>query len=238
MSMRKGLLALAALALAMMGLASSAMAADGVVRDASTNSIIPENREIHLAGWAKFDSGSGNYECHVSSVLKVEGKTGTVGRVTSFAPKTANCVGSGLLSGCTLTADSNNTEGTGAHPWRVTATAPGGTIPAGDFDVTPENSTEKIEIKNTFGGFCFASGQSITLKFSSITLTPLKTGTRTVTNTAGHLGETATAAEPKIAGVEISGEGTVEGGFGGTVTATGELEVASADICTWKIASS
>jgi hypothetical protein len=241
MSIRKSLIAVAAMALALMGFASSAMAAtDGVIRDTVDNSIIPANREVHLIGWAKFDTSSGNYECHVTSVLKVTGSTGTTGHVKTFTvPDRSKCTGSGFLSGCTLTAFSNNTEG--LHPWHVTVTPPSETIPAGDFDVKPESESEKIEIHNTFGGSCFGSGQSVTLKFSTITLKPLQTGTTTITGVpagTGHLGGTATAAEPKIAGAEISGTGTVEGGLGGSVTATGELEVTEADRCTWKITAS
>jgi hypothetical protein len=228
MRTKMSLIAAAAMALALMGFASSALAAtDGVVRDVTDNSIIPENRELHFVGFARFDvpSVGANYRCHVTSVVKITGATGTTGHVKVFTvPDKTKCTGGGTLANCTLTAFSNNTEG--ATPWHVTATPT-------DFDVTGN-----IVINNTFGGpFCLVSGSSATLTFSAITLKPLKTGANGATGTANHLGTTAAAGEP-IAGAEIEGTGTVSGAVSGEAKASGELELTEPDRCTWKLASS
>jgi hypothetical protein len=223
MSIRKSLIALAAMAIAMMGLASSAVATDGVVRHVPNGTIIPNNRVLHSVGWAKFAAGSGSFECHVTSAVEIAGSTGTTGYVSSFTiPDTTKCTGTGLLNGCKLKAHA------GTHLlWHVTATPT-------DFDVT---SIFGIVIDNEFSS-CLA--RSATLTFSEVTLRPLKTGIRFATNTFGHLGETAGGNEP-IAGVELSGAGTVsmEDIFGGKknegVTATGELELSASDRCTWFI---
>jgi hypothetical protein len=223
MSIKKSLLALAAMAIAAMGFASSAMAAtDGVVRHVPNGTIIPAGRELHFIGRAKFSTEGGSYECHVTSVVKVEGSTGTTGSMTVFTvPDTTLCTGTGLLNGCKLKGHQGI-----FLPWHVTAT------PA-DFDLT---DSFQIQISYTFGN-CLA--KSVGFNFNSITLSPLNTNfPRTVTGTFGRLGDTAAANEP-IAGVELSGSGTarVENIFGGIqsewVTASGELELTDSDRCTW-----
>jgi hypothetical protein len=225
MSIKKSLLALVVLALAMMGLASSAMAAtDGVLRDVTTNGIIPENKELHLVGWAAFaeTANSGNkFECHVSSVVKTVGATGTEGSVTSFGiPNTSHCTGHGLLAGCTLSSSTTDNL-----PYHATVTPT-------DLDVTGT-----IVITNTFAGaFCPITGNK-SLTFSEITLKPLGTVSKhAVTNTAGNLGTTAAAGEG-ISGVELSGAGTLDPST--AITASGELEISEAtERSTWKIAAS
>jgi hypothetical protein len=227
MSIKKSLIVLAAMAIALTGFASSALAAtDGVVRDVTDNSLIPENRELHFIGFFRFDVPSvANFRCHVTTIVKITGATGTTGHVKTFTvPDFTKCTGGGTLANCTLSSFSTNTE-TGS-PWHVTATPT-------DFDVTGN-----IIISNTFASsFCLLSGKSVSLTFSSITLKPLKTGSNGATGTFNHLGTTAAAGEP-IAGVEIEGTGTAEGGVSGEVKASGELELTEADRCTWKLASS
>jgi len=233
MSMKKSLLALAATALALMGFASSAMAAtDGVVRDVTTNAIIPNATELHAVGFAKFrdPATGGTFECHVTSVIKAEGATGTTGKVTSFGiPDTTKCTGGGVLAFCTLT--SNTTDNL---PYHATVTPPGAGIPAGDFDVTGN-----IVLTQNFGGFCPIAGAN-KITFNAITLTPLKTGAEAVTGTSGRLGTTAALNDP-IAGIELSGTGTLDKPDGSTavIEASGKLELSSAtQRCTWKIAAS
>jgi hypothetical protein len=228
MSTKKSLLAIAAMALSLMGFASSASAAtDGVIRDVTTNAIIPAGTELHAVGFAKFSSGFGNFECHVTANIKATGAAGTTGEVTNFSiPNTANCTGSGALAGCTLKSDTITNL-----PWNATVTPPGGSIPAGDLDITDPSN---IVIDNEFSGGFFCPS-SLTLTFPSITLTPLKTGTTQVTGgTSAVLGGTAALNDP-IAGVEISGSGTSPLG---SVTASGQLELTSPGRCTWKIATS
>lgn len=230
MRITKGLLAMVAMALALTGFASSAIAADGVVRDVSSNVIIPENRELHSVGWAKFQGEVGSATCHVTSIIKAVGTTGTSGNVTNFSiPDVTKCSFSGLIAGCTITSSTTDNL-----PYSSTVTAPGTGIPAGDFDVTGS-----ILLTQTFAGaFCPIAGNN-KITASAMTLTPLGAGTRTVTNTAGHLGVAAVLNEG-IAGVSLSGSATLDkpNGTSEPVTITGELEVTEADRGTWKIASS
>ncbi len=237
MNIKKSLLALVVLALAMTGLASSAMAAtDGVIRDVTTNEIIPENHELHAIGWAKFSSSLGSFECHVTSIVKAtkntEGLQGRTGDVTNFSiPNTANCTGHGGLAECKLKKDTITNL-----PWHATATPPSETNPAGDIDITP-GTAGNIVIDNEFeGGFLCPA--KVELVFTAITLTPLKTGTTAITGGAspGHLGGGTAALNDPIAGIEISGKGTSP--QVGEITASGELELTEPDRCTWKIASS
>jgi hypothetical protein len=239
MSIKKSLLTLAVLALAMMGLASSAMASGGVVRDVKTNELIPVGRELHLVGWAKFENGLGGFECHVTSIIKTTANEvtgvneGNTAHVTTFTvPDTTKCKGSGFVGPCEL--ETHNSTTTGAkneETWDVTATKE-------DFDVKPFHGATVLTIHEKFktNAFCAFSGEEITLTFSEITLTPLKTGKREVTNTANTLGETAKPGE-EIAGVKISGKGTLDTANGGKdeIEATGELELTEADRCTWKL---
>jgi hypothetical protein len=234
MSIKKGLIALAAMAIAMMGLASTAMAVDGKIRDVtSTSTEIPNARELHFVGSAKFSNANmptpDSYECHVTSVVKTTALGGSTGQVTKFEiPNTANCKGTGVFQGCTLTSHSTTNL-----PYSVTTTAT-------DFDVTGT-----IVIHNTYSG-CLV--EKATLTFSTITLKPLKTGTETVTGTSGRLGTTAAAGTSSadgdpIAGVELSGTGVADItalGFetSENVTASGNLELSeAADRCTWYLSS-
>jgi hypothetical protein len=219
MSIRKSLIATAAMALAMMGLASSAMAAtDGVIRDVTTNGIVPLNHETRFKGWARFGSESGGTKCHSESVAKATNSTGTTGTASFVVPSVAATACTSEIPGCTLTA----VEVTNS-PYHMTVTPT-------DIDVTGN-----IVIHNKYTGtFCFF--KEITIEFSSITLKPLNTtNARSVTNTNNKIGNTAAAGEP-IAGVELSGTGTSP--QVGKVEATGEMEVTGADLCTWKIAAS
>jgi hypothetical protein len=219
MSIKKSLLTLAVTALALMGFASSAMAAtDGVVRD-TNGSIIANGATLHAVGFAKFSASVGSYECHVTGTLKATGTTGSTGEVvagTGFTvPDKTKCTGTGFLAGCLLAS-----QVTKNLPYHVTATLT-------DLDVTGS-----IVLVNHYAS-CIITEQTLT--FGEITLTPLKTGSETVTGTGGKLGGTALGDE--IAGVEISGGGTVQPG-GLTVTASGKLELTSPERCTYKLAAS
>lgn len=230
MSIEKSLIALAALALALTAFASSAMAAtDGVLRDTPGGGIIEEGRELHGVGWASFteEGGPHGITCHVTSVIKVTGSTGTTGHVSNFSvPNTKNCTGSGEFSGCIFNSvTAKNT------PWHVTVTPT-------DFDVTPPAGKE-IEIEISVSGFLCPP--VVTLTLPSVTLRSLKTGTDGVTGTAGNLAKgKTTAAGEAIAGVELEGKGKAHITPTGTVNAVvaGELELTAPDRCTWKIASS
>jgi hypothetical protein len=226
MSVKKNLLALAIMAMATVAFASSAMAGTGRVLDVNTGAPIPENHQLHYVGWAKFSSGTGSYTCHVTAVIKATGTAGATGQVTQFTvPDTSKCTGTGSESGCKLKGYIATNL-----PYHVTPTA-GGVVAQPDFDVTGNIVIHK-EYEN-----CFVKGTTLT--FSEITLIPLKTGTTVATGTAGKLGTTAKEGEP-IAGVELSGIGEYHlldffSETTGAVTASGELELAAADRCTWKL---
>jgi len=219
MSIKKSLLALVVLALAMTGLASSAMAAtDGVLRDVTTNAIVPNGHETAFKGWAKFSSSIGGTMCHSRSVAKATNEAGTEGTASFEVPNVANCTNEGGLAGCTLTSVEVKNS-----PYKLTVTPT-------DFDVTGN-----IVLHNHYTGFLCPS--EVTVEFSAVTLKPLGTTSKhAATNTAGNLGTTAAAGEG-IAGVELEGTGTSP--QAGNITAAGELEIESAtDRSTWKIASS
>lgn len=198
-------------------LASMALAPSALAAEDGT---IVEINASDYQGWAKFNiPGVGSYECHVTAKSEITGDTG--GKVLQFTvPDTTKCTGTGVIEGCKLSSHSSNTPTFTATPT--------------DFDVT------SVEITNTFSG---CSTTNVTLTFSSITLRPLKTGARAVTNTDSNLGETAQPGEP-IAGVEISGSGTIHSEqhiiFVPTtrnleVTASGELEITGEDRCTYTL---
>jgi hypothetical protein len=230
MSIKKSLLAVAATALALMGVVSSASAAtDGVIRDTPGGGIIEDGRELHGVGWASFtgESEPHGIECHVTSVVKVTGSTGTTGHVSNFSvPNTKNCTGKGVFSGCIFNSVTSKNL-----PWHFTVTP-------NDFDVTPPAGKE-IEVEISVSGlFC---PPVVVLTLPSVTLKPLKTGTDGVTGTAGHLAKgKTTAAGEAIAGVELEGKGKVHMEPFGTLnmTVAGELELTAPDRCTWKIAAS
>jgi hypothetical protein len=223
MSIKKSLLALAVLALAMMGFASSAMAGTGKLVHHEGTTPIPEGREMHSVGWAKFATGTGTFTCHTTSVTKATGTTGTTGQVTAFTvPDTTKCTGTGFANGCKLKSHQSTNL-----PYSSTVTN------TGRVDITGS-----IVLDNVYEGCVL---KKATLTFSSIELTPLKTGSRVVTGTENRLGETANLKET-IAGFEIdSASGTVEREdiFGGksteAVTGSGEFELTSPDRCTWEI---
>jgi hypothetical protein len=235
MSIKKSLIALAAMAIALMGFASTAMAVvDGKIRDVtSTSTEIPNNQELHFVGAAKFSNTSTppeSHECHVTLVVKTTALGGSTGQVTNFTiPNTANCTGTGVYNGCTLTSHSTTNL-----PYAVTTTAT-------DFDVTGT-----IVIHHVFSG-CIV--EKTTLTFSGITLKPLSTTNKAAaTNTAGNLGDTATAGTSSadghaISGVELSGTGQGHAtvfGFESSenVTLSGKLELSeAANRCTWYLSS-
>jgi hypothetical protein len=239
MSIKKSMLAGAVTALALMGLASSATASGGVVRHVvSPNGIVPSGTKTHYAGWAKFASGSGSYQCHVTSASEATGIAGNTALVTQFTvPDTTKCTGGGFASGCQLETHSTTAGGkivSATNPLHITATPT-------DFDVT-DPSGGKIVLHNKYKGFCLLSGSEVTLTFSSITLKPLETGTPDpVTGTAGRLdqGNTAETGDP-IVGVEIEGTGELHrpGVVGEHVVASGELEITDVNRCTWKLVTS
>lgn len=219
MSIKKSLLGLAVLAFAMMGFASSAMAAtDGVLRDVTTNEIVPLNHETVFKGWAKFSSSIGGTTCHSKSVAKATNALGTEGTASFEVPNVANCTNEGGLASCTLTSVEVKNS-----PYKLTVTPT-------DFDVTGN-----IVLHNHYTGFLCPP--EVTVEFSAVTLKPLGTTSKhAATNTAGNLGTTAAAGEG-ISGVELEGSGTSP--QAGNITAGGELEIESAtDRCTWKIAAS
>ena len=237
MSIKKSLLAVTAAALATMVFASSAMAVnEDKLVDVSTGAVIPENRELHLVGWAAFEDHSGNgMRCHVTSVIKVTGNTGKTAHVRTFTvPDTTKCTGTGAFSfgNCNelVSHSTTTTNALGVHDWDITATE-------NDADVSKPAGTGEMVLHLKPKGTCFLQNQEVTLTFPSITLNPLKTGnTGTGTGNLDKLGGTALTGEP-IAGVEISGTGKADILGGLTITATGELELTSPDICTWKFAA-
>jgi len=223
-----------------MAFAAPAMAAtDGSLVDHNnTEEVIPPNTVLHTVGWAKFATAAGSLECHVTSAVKATGTTGSTGDVTSFTvPDTTKCTGTGLLNGCKLASHTSNTE------YHVTVTS------NGRLDVTKEEKKGVITITNTFSS-CLA--KKITLTFTEVQLTPLKTGTTKATGTEGRLGATAVLKET-IAGFEIDGTtgpelekkptigvADVEDAFGGTkqepiTGVSGEFELTGSARCTWEI---
>jgi len=232
MRITKAFFGVAAVGLALMGFASSVSAAtDGVVRDVTTNGIIPENRELHFVGWIRTDNMD-SLKCHMTMTFKATGTAGNTGSITNFTFTTPfNCTFSGALSGCALT--SSTTESLPSH---VTVTPPGEGIPGGDLDVTGS-----VVFTQTYSGLLcpFApKNKDMSVSLGSLTLKPLKTGSGG-TNTP-KLGGTAGTSEP-IAGFELSGVGAFRksGEEGETlITMSGQLELAEADRCTWKIAGS
>lgn len=227
MNIKKSLLALVVLALAIMGLASSVMAAeDGVVKDVTTNESIATGTKLHFVGWAKFQGELGGIECHVTS--EVEATSASTGKVTNFSvPDVTKCTRNGGLTLCTLTSVTADNL-----PYSLTATKT-------DFDVSDGTAVGggPIRITNAFtGSFCAIAGTSSLTFPSGVTLKPLKAGTRTITNTLGHLGELAAAGEA-IAGAELSGTGKIDKPGGGeeTITASGQLELAEGARGTYKL---
>jgi hypothetical protein len=228
MKIKKSSLTVTAAALVGMVLASPATAFDGVMRDVTNNSIIPNGTTTHYVGWMKYSGGLGSFACHVTINSEAAG-FGSTANVTAFTiPSTALCSGSGFLGGCQLETHSET-----RLPYYLTVTST-------DFDLTSGYAVLGIEIHEKYKGlFCPLAGEGVTLTFSSITLTPLKTGTTTATGTSGKLGGTANTGEP-IAGVEISGNGSIdrEEGSEEAITVSGELEVDGLNRCTWKLATS
>jgi hypothetical protein len=234
MSIKKSLLPLAVLALAMMGLASSAMAGTGHIRDVKTGLPPEAGRELHFVGWAKFETANASLECHVTAVLVATGTEGKTGHIKTFTvPDTKKCKLTKKLEGCEFTKHEATTTGpSGEETWDVTATKE-------DFDLS---SPGGIVIHNNFKGFLCP--ESVTLTFEeAITLRPLKTGTKPVTNTQNTLGETAKPGEP-IAGVEFHVPKSVKNTADlkiftnvtkEEVTAVGELELTEPDRCTWEL---
>lgn len=230
MSIKKGMLAAAVLAISMMGLASAAALAaeDGTVVDVSTGQNIAAGTKLVFNGWAKFQGGLGGIECHVTS--EAEATSASEGKVTKFGvPDVTKCTKNGGLTLCTLTSVTTDNL-----PYKLTATKT-------DFDVSSGAGLGggPIRITNTFtGSFCAIAGTS-SLTFSEITLKPLKAGTRTVTNTSGHLGETAAtgASANPIVGAELSGSGVIDkpNGSEEAITASGELELTEATRGTYKL---
>ena len=229
MSVKKSLLAITVAATAVMAFASPAMATDGVLRyhHAGTPTV-PAGTVLHLVGWTKFTTAQTSYECHLTWNIKVIGATGTTGELTTFAvPDKSKCKGGGLFNGCTLQSHEAKNL-----PYHVTITN------NGRIDITGN-----IEIHSTYSG-CLMKTTMRTYK--EIQLTPLKTGTRTVTGTENKLGETASLNET-IAGFEVDGfnESAVvhmEDIFGGKSTEAitgipGELELTSDTRCTYEISA-
>jgi hypothetical protein len=228
MSIKKSLLpSFAAMAIALTAFASSAMAAeDGVLKDVTTGNPITDPAgapvELHFVGWTKFETLGTGIECHVTALYTPTGTEGKTGDITGFTPITSSCHGFGsIYNGCKITSDSVLNQ-----PYHVTVTKT-------DFDVTATN----IAITNTFSS-CVNSNVTFENLFfeEGATLKPLKTGTRTVTDTAGNLGTTAAAGDP-IAGVELSAQGVAENNLGEIgIELTGELELTSPERCTYKLA--
>jgi hypothetical protein len=195
---QKSLIALAAMALAMKEFASMAMATDGVIRDVtSTSTQIPNGRILHFVGSTKFvNAANEGFECHMTWVLKTHRTRRRHRQVTNVTvPNLANCTGTGPFNGCTLTSKQATNL-----PYNVT------TIRT-DFDVTGT-----IVIEYTWDPNCLI--RSAELTFSAITLKPPKTGTDTITGTAGRLGTTAAAGTSAadgdaITGVELSVTGEI-----------------------------
>jgi hypothetical protein len=223
MSIKKSLLlSFAVTAIAMSAFASSAMAVDGTIKD-TDGTVIPNGTSISLKGWAKFETLGTGIECHVTSTVVSSG-SGTTGSVTAFAPITSTCHGFGsIYNGCKVTSDSVLNL-----PYSATVTST-------DVDVTSTNIainsglSSCVNTNVTFTNLSFEEG---------ITLKPLKTGVRAVTNTENKLGTTTTAgAGEPIAGVELSGLGFAENNLGELgVEATGELEIEGGARCTYKLA--
>jgi hypothetical protein len=225
---RSLLLSIATVALAMTALAPSAMGAtDGVLRDVnSPNGIIPAGTNLHFVGWTRIQTSGSGMMCHVTAQVEATGSTGTTGDINSFVIATSTCEGFGVaFANCTITADSVNNL-----PYHVTVTPT-------DFDVTGN-----IEITTSIGAtptktcnFTFTN-----MFFEEITLVPLNTtNKRTVTNTSNNLGNVAAAGEA-ISGVRIEGEGEAENNtlIPFPVALEGELELTTAERCTYKIAAS
>jgi hypothetical protein len=221
------LLSVAAMAIALTAFASPTMAAeDGVLRDVTTGQPITDPAggpvELHFVGWTKFEVLGTGIECHVTALYTPTGAEGKTGDITDFTLETNTCHGFGsIYNGCKVTTDSILNE-----PYHVTVTKT-------DFDVTATN----IVIASTLSS-CMDSNVTFLNFFyeEGITLKPLKTGTRTVTNTAGNLGTTAAAGEP-IAGVDFSAPVVIESNFGEFgLEVVGELELTSPERCTYKLA--
>jgi hypothetical protein len=216
------LLSMATAAIAMSTLVPSAMGAtDGVLKDTNFANIA-NGAKLHAVGWARFQSGGSGIICHVTGTAEAIGLGGTTGNVTAFVITTSSCHGFGVAyQSCTVTADSVNNL-----PYPVTVTP-------NDFDVT-----DNIEITATLGATPFKTCNfSFTdLFFEEITLVPLATGTRTVTNTSNTLGNVVGNGMP-IAGFRIEGEGEAENDFliRFPVAAEGELELTSPERCTYTI---
>jgi len=232
MSIKKSLLGLAAVAIVTMAFASPATATDGKLRDITGTELIAENTVLHLVGWTKFTTEAGSFVCHTTWNIKAVGGTGTTGSATSYtAPDPTKCTGTGLFNGCKVTKYEVKNL-----PYHVTITD------NGRVDITGN-----IEIHNTYSSCAMTT---TLLTFSEIQLTPLKTGTRTVTGTENKLGETAALNEP-IAGFEVDGSkgpGGVGSGlmhikdiFGaestGEITFSGEFELTSDTRCTYEISA-
>jgi hypothetical protein len=182
---------------------------------------ISNGTKLHLVGWAKLETLGTGIECHVTATYEATGTEGKTGNVTAFSLETATCHGFGsIYNGCKVTSDAVKNL-----PYAVKTTK---TL----LDITATN----IIVESILSG-CVNTNVTFTNLYleEGVKLEPLKTGTRTVTNTSGHLGTTAATGEA-IAGVELSGEGTAENNLGElAVEASGELELTSPERCTYRL---
>jgi hypothetical protein len=221
MSIKKSLLlSIATAAIAITALTPSAMGAtDGVIQVVSP--IIPNGTNVHLVGWARFQTGGSGIICHVTGTYEVTGTEGKTGDVKSFVLTTSTCEGFGVAyANCTVTADSVN-----GLPYHATAT-PTDLDVTGNIEITSSLSATPGKTCN----FTFTN-----LFFEELTIAPLGTGTKTVTNTSNTLGKVVGANTP-IAGVAIEGEGEAENNTATfPIAAEGELELTSPERCTYKL---
>jgi len=227
MSIKKNLIAVAAMALTTMGLASSAMAQDGVLRHTETTTPIAKNVELHVIGGLQWAAGGGagtGMKCDVTANIKVTGEEGKVAQITSLTiPDTTKCTGLGGLGGCTLKNDA--VKGT---PYNLTVTP------------TEVDITSLVTLEYEYGGFCFFTKHTIEL--SALKLLPIKTGNAALTGTNGKMADggkaatgTATQHGEPIAGWRITGGGKLSDGT--EVVASGDLELTLPGRCTYYISS-
>ena len=152
------LLATAVAAIAAFAIPASASATDVWLANGETLGA-EETATQSYEGLLEFTAPSvGSFGCEVTLTIMAEGPSG--GTVTTFAPTTSSCSGTGVFSGCKLVHHTSNI----AKGWKVDISATGGVTPA------------SITIPGAFMTFshvyegCMVPSSS--LSFASITLTP------------------------------------------------------------------
>jgi hypothetical protein len=189
----KKLVVLAGMSLAMVAVAAPAAQAEWLHNHVK----LEKSATLTATGKAKFQTGAGSYECPVEGSITAE--PGSTGKVTKFGvTKTAECVGTGFLSNCTLKSHQSTNL-----PWTAHANTQNNTV-----EVT------NAEIWGTYEGFFCP--HTIELTFATITLTP----NNALTASSASLSGSGTAHRNVGTGNEATENATASGSLNLTPAGT------------------